>query len=330
MKQKKWGGELYKKFCVYMKNNIVYGNEYFARVMDHKYVESFLDGNIWINSLINYLKIKENIDDSYNNGFRGDFFENSVASIRDLSKSMFSNCHGIEGSFAKQVNLDRNLSSINTLCFYLYKIDLENGLILPDKQMAQFGDSVVIICNPEEFFRRLTKAIINIYPDAYIMLNTVEYYDEGENQAKLNPLFNKRLDYSYQNELRYAVSKYGNPLDVEVCKNNRNNNIPIKINIGSIKDIAFSISSDMFLSTFIYSWQNSTESEQEKNITTKKLFSNAKQFKDKYEPDCIPTTVFFLYEGFDTVDYKNPGLRCLTKSLARDLDNPPRSGFGID
>ena len=97
---------------------IAYVNEYFARVMNRRYAECFLNGDIWINPISMYSRL-ENID-----GYRSDFFENTTSSIRDLNNSMFSNYPGLEPVFAGQVSFDYRLSSINTLCFYLYKLDL--------------------------------------------------------------------------------------------------------------------------------------------------------------------------------------------------------------
>ena len=297
-----------------MKNMIAYVNEYFARVMNRRYAECFLNGDIWINPISMYSRL-ENID-----GYRSDFFENTTSSIRDLNNSMFSNYPGLEPVFAGQVSFDYRLSSINTLCFYLYKLDLENGLILPDKQMAQFGDCVIIICNPEEFFYRVIDEIRRIYSDAFFMLHEVSYYDKDTSQEKLNPIFSKRMKYCYQNELRFAISKYGNPLDSEVCNKNKTDNSPIKINIGSIRDIAFSISSDCFLSIPVY-YYNQTKPEQRKKTIIKELLVNAKQFNDNYEPDSNMSYLISFYEGFDKVDYKDPGVKCFMDQLAKGVEN---------
>lgn len=305
------------------KNKIVYVEEYFARVMDHRYAQCFLNGDIWINPIRVYSRL-ENMD-----GYRSDFYENSSSSIIDLNNSMFSNYPELETNFAGQVCFDYRFSSINTLCFYLYKLDLENGLILPDKQMALFGDSVIIICNPEEFFYRVTDEIRRIYPDAFFMLHEVSYYDRDISQEKLNPIFSKRMKYCYQNELRFAVSKYGKPLDSEVCNKNKTDNSPIKINIGSIRDIAFSISSDWFLSIPVY-YYNQTKSEQRKNTIIKELLVNAKQFNDNYEPDSNMSYLISLYEGFDKVDYKDPGVNCLMDQFAKDVGNASGKFFEID
>ena len=140
---------------------------------------------------------------------------------------------------------------------------------------------------------------------------------------------NKRLDYSYQNELRYAVSKYGNPLDVEVCKMNTKNCNPIKIKIGSIKDIAFSISSSIFLSTPIYCFYK-TKLKEKRNIIMEKIIENGNSFVENYKPSVIPSKIVLRFKDFRDSIFGVEAASILQRILIDALENSPRKNLEID
>jgi len=97
---------------------------------------------------------------------------------------------------------------------------IENFKIL-DTRFRSFGDVVIIIQNPREFINRVTTELKRRNYDHLIRL--VNYYEPTEMSSYLS-VFEKKSLHSYQNEIRIWIKNFEGK--------------PIKIHIGSIKDIA--------------------------------------------------------------------------------------------
>ena len=112
--------------------------------------------------------------------------------------------------------------------------------------MKEFGDTAVIIKDMNEFLLRLMKGIEKIGKKVCLLMEKVEYYSFDETKI-LNPLFNKKQDHEYQNELRIAIGR----LDLnkptsddkyELCTSTE----PLKVEIGDISDITIVLPIDDF------------------------------------------------------------------------------------
>ena len=90
-----------------------------------------------------------------------------------------------------------------------------------DENMGKFGDFVVIIKDPDEFQRRLVEAASNM--EYRCLCGNVHYSDEADSSRDV---FNKAMEYSYQNEWRMALYR-----GVTMCD-------PCELFIGAINDIA--------------------------------------------------------------------------------------------
>lgn len=104
---------------------------------------------------------------------------------------------------------------------------LKNDLLLDERNFADGKNYVVIIHNSNEFIKRLTDKLKE--DKYYAKLAFIEYIDEDNYSGQMG-CFKKFKRFSYQNEWRFAVRKY-------------ETNEPIKIYLGSLKDIAHPLQS---------------------------------------------------------------------------------------
>ena len=90
-----------------------------------------------------------------------------------------------------------------------------------DKKNKKFGDTFLVINNPEEFLKRVDSALKNRSIDYDAGL--VSYYDEHNFSGDLD-IFKKPKKFEHQSEYRIFFDLGSNE--------------PFKINIGSIEDIS--------------------------------------------------------------------------------------------
>jgi len=119
------------------------------------------------------------------------------------------------------INIDRNDNG-NIYCLSgIYTKDLMDKTELTEFKTKTFGESLIVISNPQKFIQRVKKGLLEAgYKD--IKYAQVEYYPND--YSGYIGVFKKHKDFSHQNEFRFYVPNAGNK--------------PIKIYIGSIKDIA--------------------------------------------------------------------------------------------
>lgn len=102
-----------------------------------------------------------------------------------------------------------------------YFIDSKLGAYKIDEKFLEFGDTMLIINNPTYFISAMQKEIRNLG-----FMNSeslVDYYNPIIDNMKLS-VFKKDKKYEYQQELRFYIE--------------REDDNPIKFNIGSLKDFS--------------------------------------------------------------------------------------------
>ena len=83
--------------------------------------------------------------------------------------------------------------------------DEDNKYIRPDHQLADFGDTAIIITDPVEFLRRVVYELYDIYKDAlWIAFKRVRYDVDMTNYGFYDE-FSKSASYSWQKEFRISV-----------------------------------------------------------------------------------------------------------------------------
>lgn len=127
--------------------------------------------------------------------------------------------------------LNSNIQNLNVYCLYYLKdrMPIESfGAIIPRRTKVGFGEYAVVIPNAGEFVTRVKEAAIDKGYRHFRGL--VKYEDFSKENLEVGPFVKDRA-FSHQSELRIAVYT------------DENSGGPIKLEIGSIEDIAIMVPS---------------------------------------------------------------------------------------
>ena len=181
---------------------------YLVKVTDKKWADSLQDGNVFMRAISCFGDLKNRVEDA-NNSFRGD-------SLECLSHS-FGNGHnpcayistpsGIEEIVPNQIGVIDVLKLREKIfCMYSFEYSENDGLILPDKRIEEFGDTAVIITDGNEFLRRIASKIIERYDYKYWISFMRVSYDVDLSQNRFYNEFSKTKSYEWQKEFRIALN----------------------------------------------------------------------------------------------------------------------------
>lgn len=179
-----------------------------ARFTKYEYANSFLKGFLWINRLTvfqDYIPKSNSASSSLNNGQR-DYLEGISSIEYSVKETPFAHLLSQPDDLFNSLSLiPEYINRCYCLSFFRmeYEIEKEN-IIVPDMRMQEFGDTVLIIKDPEQLYYRINDAVKKKYPKADVLLHDIIPYDENVSQNSLS-IFYKRSKYSYQNELRLAI-----------------------------------------------------------------------------------------------------------------------------
>lgn len=121
---------------------------------------------------------------------------------------------------------DPELDLTHIFCLYAVTPDLKIDQPFIDKRVSKFGDTALLITEPEKFVTRVMERVKGNYECTY---KPVHYYPDDGDYMKLT-VFNKPVSFQYQREFRFHF-KHSNKEDIE-------------FEIGSIEDISIKIKSD--------------------------------------------------------------------------------------
>lgn len=191
---------------------------YFIKFGKETYINELRnDGIVYFNPLSYFKKIE-------NDEVRSDSLEGAVRieQVKDIQLYL-------EGKvIAKQVpNSKAQLifhdPQENGKVFSLYSIKedhLSNDFVF-DNKLLKFGDKILLVTHPKKFIERIIKQIeLNKYK---FKISYVSYYNKNNYSGNLDP-FQKPDNFSYQYEFRVFIEA--------------KDNLPLKLKIGSIKDIS--------------------------------------------------------------------------------------------
>lgn len=182
----------------------------------------FEKGEIYMNTVDRIRECDNNQDrsDPYDSILQRQFLGDVKVKMCDVGQDI--NKDGVSLN-AKEcvINIDSNNKG-NIYCLSgIYSKDLIDKAEVTEFKTKSFGESLIVISNPRKFIQRVKKALLEEgYKD--IQSKPVDYYP-NEYSGHIGP-FKKHQNFSHQNEFRIYVPN--------------SDNKPIKINIGSIKDIA--------------------------------------------------------------------------------------------
>lgn len=184
-----------------------------------KNLENLQHGQLYMKPLSYYTDLANNT----NNNTVGDFTEGSMIlrNLKIIEPKEYENV-------CTDVSFNFHLEKYPVFCMFVLNDDIYYKSTFDDakekkhyrfnadqvKNMCDFGDSVLIINNTKEFFKRIESALIeNGY---HYKRDFVEYYNYDENniemvqknqQSPWNAAFCKSKIYEYQQEYRILVKK---------------------------------------------------------------------------------------------------------------------------
>ena len=224
-----------------------------VNILEKQWAEKLLEGSVFMRSLYEFgawntdanVKGKE-----MDNSFRRDVGEGMIRNINPKTGDSF-----FDSIFSPQEKtiiknfwyIDESLKFFKIYCMYCLTYNTnKKEFERPDERIKDFGDTAVIIRNGKEFTHRVVQKLFYGFGDnVHFDMKQVSYYDISKDFGDFG-IFWKGKGYEWQNELRMAVAL----LDCRNRKIDENGNRfgiliesidPIKLEIGSIRDIAVAI-----------------------------------------------------------------------------------------
>ena len=231
---------------------------YPVKITAKQWANKLIGGSVYMRSLYDFgiwnldAKMKDQAKEM-DNSFRGDASEGLVINVNPQTGDTFFN------SFPSYMKpYISNMMYIDEGRFKYFKIYSMYCLTCnkstkqfeyPDKRLIDFGDTAVIIYNPDEFLRRILKELNNKFGnDINFKINVVSYYDIYKDFGDFD-IFWKRKNLEWQKEVRIAVGLLDGS-EIRFDENGRQRKAliqdtnPLTLEIGSIEDIAVAISTE--------------------------------------------------------------------------------------
>lgn len=230
-----------------------------------EYADSLLDGKIFINPLAVFgagelwepNKDGNNMKSKVFNKYRDDINEGLIRNI-DSNNPKGSNqlitFYNDIGGIPREINsigeIDSRFLTENVNSFSALFYDSQKGeLCHLDDKIFQFTDrnngKAIIIFDVKSFLQRIISTLSRAVGSSFWMsYGLVDYDYEIDDNAELDE-FTKEKTYSYQQEFRIAINLQGGKIAIRKGKKDvvyDSHKGTLEINIGSIRDIAFTLS----------------------------------------------------------------------------------------
>ena len=225
-----------------------------VKITDKKWADKLQDGSIFMRALHEYgswsaIERAQTNADIMKSGVQGDAGEGIVRRVDPKIGDDFFNLFDPEVRAAMKdcMYIDNDhYQYYKVFCMYglTYLLD-EAKYEKPDERLEEFGDTAVVILYPDEFLKRVIKALHEKYGDnVSFRLDEVHYYPD-DYYGFLDE-FCKRASFAWQNEMRMRIAlldennvivgEDGLPRKRLVQDIN-----PINLEIGDIRDISIQI-----------------------------------------------------------------------------------------
>lgn len=236
---------------------------YLVKVINKEWADKLMDGEIFMRAIACFGDLSRRSEDAKNE-FRGDSLEGFSRSFRD-HHNPYTYIEHSDGSVSEISPNQVGLVDVLTyrekiLCLYALEYSEENNqLIEPDPRILDFGDTAVIIYNPQEFLYRVCKEMLRRFGnDFWTSFMRVEYNVELSSGQPYNE-FCKSPAYSWQKEFRIVLDLAQGKFDPttlseitdfarltfpgEIVEDTNPDSLAdsITLNIGDIRDICVSI-----------------------------------------------------------------------------------------
>lgn len=231
-----------------------------VKVTDREWAEKLLDGEVFMRPLYEFGGWNlENRTAQINNSFRGDVAEGTTAVFADIEDCpLAKDLKSTFGDLIKRVSYidDTDIKYFKIFSLYCMEYDpIHDFFVRPDSRMRKFGDTAVIITDYNEFIDRYARALFKRYDPVVSMIDRVSFYNFKKTK-RINPLFGKHQKFEYQNELRMAFcelekNEFAMGPDADSALKIVEDASPVKLQLGSIRDIAYAVPIDNFLKLLI-------------------------------------------------------------------------------
>lgn len=228
-----------------------------VKITDKRWADSLQDGSVFMRSLHDFgswsaIERSKAGNQQMKSGVQGDVGEGIVRRVDPKVGDEFFNCldHEIRSVMKDCFYIEQNVFQYcKVFCMYglTYMIP-EHGYQKPDERIREFGNTAVIILDPNEFLNRLLNGLTRQYDDNFnFRLDEVHYYPP-DYYGQLDE-FCKSASYAWQNEMRIRVALL-NPKNFLIDENGRKRKALIQsvdeiiVNIGDIRDISIQISTE--------------------------------------------------------------------------------------
>lgn len=228
-----------------------------VKITAKKWADKLQDGSVFMRSLYDFgswsaIERHNRADSQMKDGVQGDIGEGIVKTVDPKVGDEFFNCFDpeIRAVMKGMHYIDENFYQYSKIyCMYgLTYLIHEKRFEQPDERLLDFGDTAVIIYNPNEFLSRVLNALRGKYGDnVNFRCDEVRYYPP-DYYGDLDE-FCKSSSFSWQNELRFRVALLDGDDTVTdefglVRKCLIRDHSPITLDIGSIRDISVQIPTD--------------------------------------------------------------------------------------
>lgn len=226
-----------------------------VKITEKIWADKLQDGSVFMRSLYEYgswsaIRRSQTDGATMKDGVQADISEGIVRRVDPKVGDTFFNSFDPEIKAAMKDCMyidEERYQYFKIYCMYglTYLID-EHRYEPPDSRIKEFGDTTVILLNPNEFMNRLVKGLVRQFGDNInLRLDEVHYYPPSY-YGDLDE-FCKSLSYAWQNELRIRVALLdeSNTImgeDGLLRKALVQTIDPITVDIGDIRDISVQIS----------------------------------------------------------------------------------------
>ena len=228
-----------------------------VKITAKKWADKLQDGSVFMRSLYDFgswsaIERHNRSDSQMKDGVQGDIGEGIVKTVDPKVGDEFFNCFDPEiiAVMKDMYYIDENFYQYSKIyCMYgLTYLIHEKRFEPPDERLLDFGDTAVIIYNPNEFLSRVLHALYNKYGDNVNFRLDEVRYSPPDYYGELDE-FCKHDSYAWQNEMRMRVALLDEnetitDADGRVRKRLIQDVSPITLDIGSIRDISVQIPVD--------------------------------------------------------------------------------------
>lgn len=215
------------------------------KVLDKEYADKLMQGEIFMRPLGEFgsWRISENSNlggEVLNNDFRGDIGEGIVRNLApDEDHPVFDGFpQELQKAMVCRYFIDDAEKETRLFCMAKLEYDVEKQCYRNiDERFSEFGDTAVIILDPEAFYQRICACYQRMFTNNFIVeVGEIEYKsifcDYGE-----WGLYVKDKKYEWQQEVRIAARLRP---DIQVLEN-RQKASPVKAQIGDLSGIAIEV-----------------------------------------------------------------------------------------